>query len=128
VYFNRVTHSVRFFLTMPDGASYTRSAAVAAATFYPQAQALASWTGSAPAAAVPAARRVREARFLSGGFTTIHGIQGTFAGPWALTRLQTTSNGRPTGRLAAAPGYLSADGTQRVIGAWDDVFGVWLYR
>jgi hypothetical protein len=129
VYFNRVTHRVRFCVATPGGASYTRSVAVSTATFYTQAQAVAGWPGSAAASAIPVTpgSRVREARFLSGGFTTIHGIQGTFTGPWALTRWEATGDGKPSGPVAAAPGYLSADGTQRVIGAWDDAFGVWLY-
>jgi hypothetical protein len=127
VYFNRVTHRVRLFVAIPGGASYTRSVAVSAATFYTEAQAVAGWPRPAPGIPLTPGHRTREARFLSGGFTTIHGIQGTFTGPWALTRWEATGNGKPSGRVAAAPGYLGADGTQRVIGAWDDAFGVWVY-
>jgi hypothetical protein len=128
VYFNRAAGSVRFFLSVPDGTGYHYKAGVGGAAGYSRAQALADWAAASPT--VPAiASGTREARFLSGGFTTASGQLGTFEGPWVLSPWEATRNGRdqPRGRLFAAPGYLRADGTQRVIGASGDVFGVWLY-
>ena len=127
VYLDQSAGSARFFLAVPGGASYSRSVPVGAATRYTQAQALVTWSGNLPDP-WPAARAARVVRFGSGGFTTVHGAQGTFVGPWRLTRWETAGSGRPAARPAAAPGYLTADGTQRVIGAWDDAFAVWLYR
>jgi hypothetical protein len=130
VYFSRAAGAVRFFVTGPDGVGHRWSAAAGPGAFYSQAQALADWTGAAlPASNWAKPPGARVGWFTSGGFTTAHGRQGTFEGPWTLTRWEATSNSLapPRGRLVSAPGPLRADGTQRVIGAWGDVFGVWLY-
>jgi hypothetical protein len=119
--------SVRFFLTVPGGSAYRYTAATGSAAGYDQAQALADWTQASPTIP-PSVASTREARFLSGGFTTASGEPGTFEGPWALSRWEATGAGpgRP-GRLLAAPGYPGADGSQRLLGTWGDAFGVWLY-
>jgi hypothetical protein len=129
VYFDQVTRRVRYFLTVPDGAGYGYLAR-AGGPGYGQAQALADWTGTAPAGPGPTAGRVLAARFLSGGFTTALGEQGTLEGPWALSRWEATGQGthQLPGRLLAAPGFPRPDGTQRVIGPWADAFGVWWAR
>jgi hypothetical protein len=118
--------SVRFFLTGPGGAGYRYTAATGSAAGYGQAQALAGWT-QAPAPVPPSSGATREARFLSGGFTTASGEPGTFEGPWALTRWEATGGAGPAAGLLAAPGYPGGDGSQRLLGTWGDAFGVWLY-
>lgn len=69
------------------------------------AQALADWAQVSPTIS-PSVGATREARFLSGGFTTASGEPGTFEGPWALSRWEATGDGlgRRDG-LLAAPGY-----------------------
>lgn len=119
--------SVRFLLAVPGGAAYRYTAATGSTAGYGQAQALADWTQASPTISPPVSA-TREARFLSGGFTTASGEPGTFEGPWALSRWEATGGGpgRPDG-LLAAPGYPAADGSQRLLGTWGDAFGVWLY-
>jgi hypothetical protein len=125
VYHTRASGTAHFVLSVPDGTTYHPALPDPGAR-YDQAQALADWAASAPAASARPARPVRLTQFLSGGFTTAHGWQGTFFGNWSLDPVQVTAPG-PPGGVVAAPSYLFSDGTQRVIKGWGDVFGIWLY-
>jgi hypothetical protein len=128
VYAEPTGHSVHTVITLPDGSTFNNDFAVTGPV-YTRAQAVADWTTATvkPQPVAPLAK-VRDTQFLEGRFTTASGQQGTFAGPWALTAFEGTSNGDlpPAGTLVARPCYLWNDGTN-FHGMFGDAFGVWRF-
>lgn len=130
VYLVPTSNAVHTVVDLPDGTTFNNTYPITGPV-YTKAQAVADWTpevenGADKPQPPVASSKGRDVQFFQGRFTTVSGVKGTFAGPWALNALEVTSNGTlpPVGTLMEQPSYLWNDG-KGVNGLGSDAFGVW---